>query len=124
MAAKAMKLIQKSVLPVGQVRSIDESIGCSPEKMPFPELLQPVTSVAWAVAHESCCTLEDYLRRRTNIAQWIPGGGLGENNVNAPLLKTIALQIAEGDVVVAETLFDNYCEKVKDDFAFKGVVTA
>ncbi len=34
----------------------------------------------WARDRESCATLEDYLRRRTNIAQWMPRMGLGHQN--------------------------------------------
>lgn len=118
MAAKAMKLIEKTVLPRGAISANDESMSHVSEQMVFPGLSQPMTSVAWATQHESCCTLDDYLRRRTNIAQWIPRGGLGENDANAALLKNIALQIAGGDAITAEKLFENYCEKIKHDFAF------
>ena len=123
MAAKAMKLIEKAVLPSGEVSTDYESISQLPEQIAFPGLSQPVTSVVWATQHESCCTLDDYLRRRTNIAQWLPRGGLGENDANALLLKKLALQIAGGDGIVAEKLFENYCEKVKHDFAFVDAVT-
>jgi glycerol-3-phosphate dehydrogenase len=46
----------------------------------FPGLPAPVPSVRWCVEREMCWTLEDYLRRRTNISQWIPRGGLGRNS--------------------------------------------
>jgi glycerol-3-phosphate dehydrogenase len=48
----------------------------------FPGLPVAVPSVRWCVEREMCWTLEDYLRRRTNISQWIPRGGLGRNNEN------------------------------------------
>lgn len=42
----------------------------------------------WARDHEFCVTLEDYLRRRTNIAQWTPRMGLGRDGERrADLLK-------------------------------------
>lgn len=123
MAAKAMKLIEKAVLPSGELSAGDESASHVPEHMVFPGLSQSVTSVAWAMQHESCCTLDDYLRRRTNIAQWLPRGGLGENDANASLLKQLALQIADGDAIVAEQVFADYCKKVKHDFAFLGMAT-
>ena len=33
-----------------------------------------------AARHEHCATLWDYLRRRTEIAQWIPNLGLGRDH--------------------------------------------
>lgn len=123
MAAKAMKLVRKKVAPSGGIQTVDEAVTPEWERTSFPGLSQPVTSVAWASAHESCCTLEDYLRRRTNIAQWLPRGGLGANDVNAPLLKNMALQLAGGDAVAAEQLFESYYEKVEHDFAFLSAVT-
>ena len=36
--------------------------------------------VKWSVINTQVRCLEDYLRRRTNIAQWIPIGGLGFKN--------------------------------------------
>jgi glycerol-3-phosphate dehydrogenase len=46
----------------------------------YPGLDGPVPTLRWCVDREMCCTLDDYLRRRTNIAQWVPRGGLGRNN--------------------------------------------
>lgn len=43
----------------------------------FPGLRDRVPSATVAAEHEMCWTLEDYLRRRTNIAQWVPREGLG-----------------------------------------------
>jgi len=51
----------------------------------------PVPNVRWCVEREMCWTLEDYLRRRTNISQWIPRGGLGRNNEN----RTSLIRMAE-----------------------------
>ena len=118
MASRAMKLISKAVGPTGEIRTADEALQPEPEQMPFPGLSQPVTSVVWATENESTCKLEDYLRRRTNIAQWLPRGGLGENDSNAPFLKHIALQIAGGDPVLAEKSFESYRRKVKNDCDF------
>lgn len=61
------------------------------EHASFPGLPMPVPSVRWCVEREMCWTLEDYLRRRTNISQWIPRGGLGRNNEN----RTSLLRMAE-----------------------------
>jgi glycerol-3-phosphate dehydrogenase len=118
MASSAMDLISKAVMPTGQMRTADEVALPEPEQMAFPGLSRPVVSAAWTARNESVCTLEDYLRRRTNIAQWIPRGGLGENDANVPLLQNIALQIAGGDAAAAQSSFASYREKVKHDFDF------
>lgn len=117
MAARAMKLISKTVPPTGE-RAADAVWAAEEELMTYPGLSQPVTSAQWATEHESCCTLDDYLRRRTNIAQWLPQGGMGENDCNAALLKTLALQIARGDAARADELFESYRTKVRQDFDF------
>lgn len=48
--------------------------------MTFPGLDAPIPSPDWCRRYELCGTLEDYLRRRTNIAQWVPVGGLGRSD--------------------------------------------
>jgi len=116
MASRVMNLISKAVSPTGEVRTAHEMVRPQPEQTAFPGLSQPVASVAWATEHESACTLEDYLRRRTNIAQWIPRGGLGRNDCNASFLKDIALRIAGGDAALAEQSFGSYCEDIRNSF--------
>jgi glycerol-3-phosphate dehydrogenase len=59
----------------------------------FPGLPAPVPSVRWCVEREMCWTLEDYLRRRTNISQWIPRGGLGRNNEHRTSLLRMAADL-------------------------------
>ncbi|HEX9674111.1 MAG TPA: FAD-dependent oxidoreductase [Burkholderiales bacterium] len=56
----------------------------------FPGLEHPVPSARSAVEAEGCCTLEDYLRRRTNIAQWVPRHGLGRGGEHALRLAELA----------------------------------
>jgi glycerol-3-phosphate dehydrogenase len=80
----------------------------------FPGLDVPVVSAPWAAAHEHCCTLEDYLRRRTNIAQWTPNGGFGANFEHAPALERIALDIHHGDAGRAERDLLDYWHAVSD----------
>jgi glycerol-3-phosphate dehydrogenase len=67
----------------------------APELQPvdFPGLSLPVPAVRSCVEHEMCQTLEDYLRRRTNISQWVPRGGLGRHNENWNFLTEIARQL-------------------------------
>ena len=80
----------------------------------FPTLADPVVSPSWAVAHEHCCWLEDYLRRRTNIAQWVPSGGFGRHFEHADELLRIATEIHDGDLGLAERDLDRYWTQVYD----------
>lgn len=67
----------------------------------FPSLDQPMVSPAWSAAHERCRTLDDYLRRRTNIAQWVRRSGLGQRHEHLDHLHHIATAIHGGDTTRA-----------------------
>jgi glycerol-3-phosphate dehydrogenase len=81
-----------------------------------PGLDAPQPSAAWCRDHEGCQTLEDYLRRRTNIAQWIHRGGLAHNDENADFVRRASLTIAGGNAERAEKDFKNYSAKVSAEF--------
>jgi len=78
----------------------------------FPTLAEPVVSAAWAAAYEHCTSLDDYLRRRTNIAQWVPSGGFGPAGAFADALERIALEIHDGDTGLAERDLRAYWHQV------------
>ncbi len=78
----------------------------------FPTLAEPVVSAAWAAVHEHVCRLDDYLRRRTNIAQWVPCGGFGRKGEHAEALERIALEIHDGDPGLAERDLARYWSDV------------
>lgn len=84
-----------------------------PSTVPFPGLPGQFPSPEWCADHEQCFTLEDYLRRRTNIAQWVPRGGLGFHDEHLPHLREIANAFAwksdRGTVAV-------YRDKVRREF--------
>lgn len=61
-----------------------------PELDEFPSLSQRIPSARWCVQNEMCWTLEDYLRRRTNVAQWVARGGLGMNDEHLTHLTELA----------------------------------
>lgn len=65
-----------------------------------------------SMKNEYCYTLDDYLRRRTNMAQWIENGGLGSNEEQLKAVKAICLQLCLGDPVVAEQHFNFYCHTI------------
>jgi glycerol-3-phosphate dehydrogenase len=65
----------------------------APLTLRIPGMESALPDPAWCARHESCATLEDYLRRRTNLAQWIPRSGLGKRGENATHLLAIARAI-------------------------------
>ena len=71
----------------------------------FPGMGRPLPSPQWCRQHEFCCTLEDYLRRRTDIAQWQPRAGLGRDNGNREAVLAIAQALHGADAAAA---FDRY----------------
>ncbi len=105
MAARVVKLVRRSVAPTGGAGTIDEEWERDMETSMFPGLTYAMPTPAWCARNEMCCTLEDYVRRRTNIGQWVPRLGLGRRDENAPVLRQAALSIAGGDAVLASRLF-------------------
>ncbi|MDR2013254.1 MAG: FAD-dependent oxidoreductase [Rhodanobacter sp.] len=65
-----------------------------PQPMTFSQPPQTTehgfVTAQWARDHEFCVTLEDYLRRRTPIAQWTPRMGLGRDGSGRESLKKLA----------------------------------
>ncbi|MFK7912003.1 MAG: FAD-dependent oxidoreductase [Akkermansiaceae bacterium] len=62
---------------------------------------------------EHCRTLEDYLRRRTNIAQWIPNSGFGKN-----------YEFQKDLIAIAGVLLDDDGSAVDEVQAYREKVTA
>jgi len=67
----------------------------SPATATHPALGHEFVTPEWARDHECCATLDDYLRRRTNIAQWLPRMGLGRHNEHRDSLLPIAAAFAD-----------------------------
>lgn len=91
-------------------------MGTAVEHDHFPGLEQPMPSAAWCRDHEQCLTLHDYLRRRTNIAQWTPRGGLGRHDEHLPVLRSIATTFHDGDAAAADRAVRQYRQQVVDRF--------
>ena len=81
----------------------------------FPGLEESVPAADWCARRESCWTLEDYLRRRTNIAQWVPRGGLGKSDGNRSHLESLALRFCAGPRQAAE-MVGRYSERIERAF--------
>jgi len=82
----------------------------------FPGLQGNIPAIDWCVRHEFCCTLEDYLRRRTNISQWIPRGGLGFHEENGEYLKKISSHLPESSVKNHDSHLHEYRGNVRERF--------
>jgi glycerol-3-phosphate dehydrogenase len=82
----------------------------------FPGLQADFPAIDWCVANEFCCTLEDYLRRRTNISQWLPREGLGFENENRAHLENLARRLPAFTGISAEKHVEEYITGVTDRF--------
>ncbi len=78
-----------------------------PETESFPGLDAPVPAARWCRDHELCCHLDDYLRRRTNISQWVARAGLGCRAENRDTLHQIA-RIFSPDERAADAILASY----------------
>ena len=85
----------------------------SPRGERFPGLNEPVPSAEWCRDREHCYTLEDYLRRRTNIAQWVPRAGLGIHSENLEALRKIARVFCRNEAAVDDAI-TAYQQDVRD----------
>ncbi len=63
-----------------------------------------------------CWTLEDYLRRRTNLAQWLPRGGLGRNDEHREKLLQVAEVFVETTGRPATEQLRAYSERIKREY--------
>ncbi len=67
--------------------------------------------IQWSVEHEFCCLLDDYLRRRTNIAQWIPRGGFGSEGEHTEWIVSLSQALPSWDGVHDHV--DDYSAQVR-----------
>lgn len=99
-ARQAADILQRDLIPDVVVRASTEAVprkASAPLTVAIPGIPGHLPDPAWCARHERCATLDDYLRRRTNISQWLPRLGLGEHGENAPQLLGIAAAIAAAD---------------------------
>lgn len=115
-AHDASTFVRKAVAPSGKGRPVAMPPDPAPELVPFPGLAEPVPSPRHAFAHERCWTLEDWLRRRTNVAQWVPRWGLGRNDENVSHLVEVATTFTHGDRAAAQAMVDAWREKVRREY--------
>jgi glycerol-3-phosphate dehydrogenase len=97
--------------PAATPAPADVPVPVPPE--PFPGLEAPVPAPAWCVAEEDCWSLDDYLRRRTNLAQWVPRGGLGRRDEHRARLERIARVVTGGDPARTAAAVQAYAATVR-----------
>lgn len=115
LAGRIARLIRRrlAVLP-GSV--VPAAAGRAAETTLFPGLGQPVIAPRWCRDREFCCTLEDYLRRRTNIAQWVPREGLGRNGEHREAIFAAAREFHDGDESAALAALESHERTVATRF--------
>lgn len=119
--AQSVARLLRGTFPPSIARSVDEAEATEhgpgdPELQSFPGLEEEVPSAAWCAKNEACWTLEDYLRRRTNIAQWIPRGGLGRHGENVPHMRTLCRVFCDNDEEKARDMLQRYQQKIQSEF--------
>ena len=114
-ARDVARLVRTVISPVAPQRRCDGP-RAEPEWDMYPGIAGPMPSAQYCREWELCCTLEDYLRRRTNIAQWVTRGGLGRNGENLPRLLEIARVFSDGDELVAREAVHAYQRRVQREF--------
>ena len=82
----------------------------------FPGLPDRVPSARMAAEHEACWTLEDYLRRRTNIAQWVPREGLGRCGEHEGHLAELASIFPGVEGISGDAALAAYKRRVEREF--------
>src|SRR5439155_19392978 len=102
LARQLVSELQRRQAPTAPVRPLAirrgaNGNGAVPPRIAFPGLPGTFLAPGWCASHEECWHLEDYLRRRTNIAQWVPRGGLGSRDEYRPLLERLGREIYGAD---------------------------
>lgn len=95
----------------------EEWIRKEPELIHFPGLAQQFPSPHWCAQNEMCVRLDDYLRRRTNIAQWVRRGGFGRNDENRGHLLEAATVLCGGSLGQARRMVDEYHSRIERELA-------
>jgi glycerol-3-phosphate dehydrogenase len=115
-AAAIYARLPRDRLAPPRMNGVAHGAGADVEWTRFPGLDEPVPSARWCARHEFCRTLADYLRRRTNIAQWLPREGLGRHDEHLPEIERIALDLSGGDAACAARQVADYRRSVAENF--------
>ena len=111
-ANRVAKALERWISPRFPLPSADAAF---PERLRHAELGYDFVTAEWARDHEFCVTLEDYLRRRTNIAQWKPRMGLGNEDSERERLRNLAAAFTPGPVE-ADAMAAAYEQQVRTTY--------
>lgn len=114
LAEAVRKIMRRHLVPSSKAETSVAEVPM-PEYERFPGLAEPVPSARWCAEHEMCWTLDDYLRRRTNISQWVPRCGLGPNDDNVDQILRLARIFHDEELTVAQAV-KAYRQKVNREF--------
>lgn len=110
-------LTKQSIWPSSSRCSFSQQFDTTPPAHDcFPSLTEPVCAPQWCSNYEMCWTLDDYLRRRTNIGQWVPRGGFGHNDEYLQDIERIAHVLHPNNPGKAQDDIDAYRAKVLSNF--------
>lgn len=116
LAREVVRLLEQAIAPARPAKSCPKCEAPDPLWDSFPHLQEPIPAARWCADCEMCWTLEDYLRRRTNVSQWVARGGLGRHDENAPHLIQLAKCFSGDDETFAREAVTAYRRKVVDTF--------
>jgi glycerol-3-phosphate dehydrogenase len=116
LAESVISLLRLYLTPSAAPQMLSMSEKMEPEAEEFPNISEKVPSARWCAESEMCWGLEDYLRRRTNISQWIPRGGLGFQNENIRHLMNLAGVFNGNDESKVKAAVCSYKQKIEREF--------
>lgn len=100
----------------GRQSADPKMLSMPPREMSYPGLVQKFPSIRYCVDHEYCLTIGDYLRRRTNIAQWVARNGLGNANENLTFIRQLSGQLPRAPSSNPSYTLDHYSAETKRIF--------
>jgi len=109
---QVVTLLGKPLLQPLQPQLLEEA----PPDATYPGLSGKFPSITHCVEHEYCLTIGDYLRRRTNIAQWVARNGLGNTREHLPFIEQLARQLPRATAQNPSYSLDHYVNETQRVF--------
>ncbi len=106
-AKDILKVLKKRLKPTLKPNPMNNSNQIIPNRE-ISEFNFSIPDVKWCMENQYCFTLDDYLRRRTNISQWIENEGFGSHNQFSPILKDFCLTLCLDNQTLSQQHFDFY----------------
>jgi glycerol-3-phosphate dehydrogenase len=117
LASMVMKKVARVLEPAGQPGVAPQELSETRGDFRFPGLKMSFPSPEHCSDHEYCLTVDDYLRRRTNIAQWSARNGLGQDNENLGTIREIIKRLPQRPGLVTEAALEQYISVTDRQFA-------